>query len=71
MLLIFLYGVDKLVLVIIILNYWIIFEYVFVGRYDIEGFFSGQYSEIDVEFVFQLGILVCGGYVNLFEVLCM
>lgn len=66
----FSYGADKLVLAIFTLNYWIILEYAFVGRYDTEGFFSGQYSETDAESVLQSGTSDCGGYVNLFKALC-
>lgn len=65
----FSYGSDKLVLAIFILNYWIL-EYAFVGRYDTEGFFNGQYGGTDDESVLQSGTSVCGGYANLFEALC-
>lgn len=63
------YGSDKLVLTIFILNYWIL-DYVFVGRYNTEGFFSGQYGGTDAESVLQSGTSVCSGYANLFEALC-
>lgn len=66
----FSYGSDKLVLAIFTLNYWIILEYAFVGRYDTEGFFNGQYGGTDDESVLQSGTSVCGGYANLFEALC-
>lgn len=47
-----------------------ILAYAFVGRYNTEGFFGGQYGETDAESVLQSGTSVCNGYANLFEALC-
>lgn len=42
----------------------------FVGRYNTEGYFSGQYGGTDAESVLLSGTSVCSGYANLFEALC-